>query len=270
MTKAKLSTLELGGNLELSRRGHKYLGGSRIRLLEAIERTGSISQAAREVSLSYKAAWDAVDAMNNLAERPLLVRTPGGAHGGGSHLTEHGREIVRLYRLMESGYQRLLRQMQAQIHDFDTLNEFLRAITVKTSARNQFRGTVKTVQKGAVNADVLLDIGEGISLFANITNEAVEDLRLKPGREATALIKSSFVLLATGENLRISARNQLRGTVAELIGGAVNSEVIVQLPGARRLTAIVTNDAVRDLQLAVGDACCALIKASHVILAVND
>ena len=270
MAKAKLSSLELGGNLELSRRGHKYLGDHRIGLLEAIERTGSISQAAREVNLSYKAAWDAVDAMNNLAERPLLVRSPGGSHGGGSQLTDHGREIVRLYRLMESGYQRLLRQMQAQIHDFDTLNDFLRAITVKTSARNQFRGTVTEVHKGAVNADVIVDVGDGVSIFANITNEAVEDLRLKRGREATALIKSSFVLLAADDTLRVSARNQLHGKVAEIIPGAVNTEVIMQLPGARRLTAIVTNEAVRELALSVGDPCQALIKASHVILAVSD
>jgi molybdate transport system regulatory protein len=270
VVKGKLSHLELDGSLELSRRGQRYLGGNRIRLLEAIDRTGSISQAAREVELSYKAAWDAVDAMNNLAERPLLIRSPGGSHGGGSRLTEHGHEIVRMYRLLESGYQRLLTQMQAHTQDFESLNDFLRAITVKTSARNQFRGTVKSVHKGAVNADVLLEVGAGVTIFANITNESVEDLRLKRGREATALIKSSFVLLTTDEHPRVSARNQLRGTVAELISGSVNSEVVLQLPGDRRLTAIVTNEAVKDLRLAVGSPCCALIKASHVILAVND
>ncbi|HEX4023245.1 MAG TPA: TOBE domain-containing protein [Steroidobacteraceae bacterium] len=268
--KAKPGNLEIGGSLELSRRGRKYLGGNRIRLLEAIDRLGSISQAAKDVDLSYKAAWDSVDAMNNLAEQPLLIRAPGGRHGGGSHLTAHAHQIVRLYRLLESGYQRLLGQMQAQSHDFDALNEFLRAITVKTSARNQFRGTVKSVRKGAVNADVLLDLGEGLTIFANITNDAVADLALKRGREATALIKSSFVLLSPDREVRTSARNRLCGTVAQIIRGSVNSEVIVQLPGVRRLTAIVTNEAVEELELVVGAACCALIKASHVIIAVSD
>jgi molybdate transport system regulatory protein len=263
-------TLQIGGSLELSRRGHKYLGGNRIRLLEAIDRLGSISRGARDVGLSYKAAWDAADAMNNLAEQPLLIRVPGGKHGGGSRLTTHGREIVRLYRLLESGYQRLLGQMQAQSHDFDALNDFLRAITVKTSARNQFRGTVKTVRKGAVNADVLLDLGDGLTIFANITNNAVSELGLKRGREATALIKSSFVLLSPDPNVRISARNRLCGTITEIIRGSVNSEAIVQLPGARRLTAIVTNDSVKELGLTVGAPCCALIKASHVLIAVSD
>ena len=141
---------------------------------------------------------------------------------------------------------------------------------MRTSARNQFRGTVTSVRKGGVNADVILDVGEGVRIFANITNEAVDDLRLEPGREATALIKASFVLLASEPNVRISARNQLRGTVAQIIAGGVNSEVVLQLAGARRLTAIVTHEALQDLQLSVGTACCALIKASHVILAVSD
>ncbi|HTW75661.1 MAG TPA: TOBE domain-containing protein [Steroidobacteraceae bacterium] len=270
MHKARTGALELGGSIELSRRGHKYLGGNRIRLLEAIDRLGSITQAAKDVNLSYKAAWDSVDAMNNLAERPLLIRAPGGQGGGGSRLTEHGREIVRLYRLLESGYQRLLTQMQAQMHDFDSLNELLRSITVKTSARNQYRGTVRSVHIGAVNADVILELGEGLSIFANITKEAVEELHLKRGREATALIKSSLVLLSPDASVRTSARNRLCGTISEIITGSVNSEVVLQLPGARRLAAIVTNEAVRELQLATGAACCALIKASHVILAVND
>jgi molybdate transport system regulatory protein len=177
---------------------------------------------------------------------------------------------VRLYRLLESGYQRLLVQMQAQLHDFDSLNELLRSITMKTSARNQYRGIVQSVQKGAVNADVILEIGDGLTIFANITNDAVEELKLKRGREATALIKSSLVLLSPDTSIRISARNRLYGTVAEVTAGAVNSEVVLQLPGARRLTAIVTNEAVQELQLAVGATCCALVKASHVILAVND
>jgi molybdate transport system regulatory protein len=82
---------------------------------------------------------------------------------------------------------------------------------MKISARNQLRGTVKTVHKGAVNADVILDIGDGLEIFANITNEAVEDLGLKPGRAAVALIKASFILLSPDPDIRISARNRLRG-----------------------------------------------------------
>ena len=67
---------------------------------------------------------------------------------------------------------------------------------MKTSARNHFAAYGKRLRKGAVNADVILDLGGGLEIFANITNEAVEDLQLKKGREAVALIKASFVLLS--------------------------------------------------------------------------
>jgi len=141
---------------------------------------------------------------------------------------------------------------------------------MKTSARNQFSGTVKAVRKGAVNANVILDLGNGLEIFANITNEAVEDLDLKPGRNALALIKSSFVLLTPESNVRISARNQLRGTVREIIRGTVNDEVKLQLPGGLIITAIVTHEGVKELGLAQGAHCTALIKSSHILIAVND
>jgi molybdate transport system regulatory protein len=270
MVKPKQAPLAVRGDLWLGRKGKAFLNENRIDLLESIDRLGSITRAAKDVGLSYKGAWDAVDAMSNLADRPLMVRATGGPHGGGSHLTEHGQELVRLYRLLQSGYQRLLAQMQTQVHDFDKLNELIKAITMKTSARNQFRGTVKAVHKGAVNADVILDIGDGLQIFASITNEAVEDLGLMPGRSAMALIKASFILLSPDANIRISARNRLRGTVTEIIPGAVNCEIKLQLAGARVLTAVITRDALKELGLVKGTVCTALIKASHILIAVND
>jgi molybdate transport system regulatory protein len=140
---------------------------------------------------------------------------------------------------------------------------------MRISARNQFRGVVKSVHQGAVNSDVVLEIGDGLEIFANLTNEAVADLRLVPGRPATAVIKSSFVLLSPDPQVRISARNRLTGIVCAVIPGAVNCEVKIQLAGARVLTAIVTTDALNELQLLTGGSCTALIKASHVLIAVD-
>ncbi len=269
-TSNRAAMLSVHGGVWLEKRGCKFAGADRIALLESIDRTGSITAAAKDVGLSYKAAWDAVDAMNNVAAQPLLVRSAGGQHGGGSSLTGHGRRLVQLYRVLESGYLQLLQQMQAQLDDADKLGELMQAITMRTSARNQFRGVIKLVRRGAVNADVILDLGEGLEIFANITNEAVDDLGLAPGRNAVALIKSSFVVLSPDATVRVSARNQLRGTVSAVISGSVNAEVRMLLAGGRTLTAIVTNDALHELGLVEGAACTALIKASHVLMAVND
>ncbi|MEZ5579955.1 MAG: TOBE domain-containing protein [Candidatus Competibacteraceae bacterium] len=114
--------------------------------------------------------------------------------------------------------------------DFDQINNLLKAINMKTSARNQFRGQVSYLEKGAVNSEVKVDMGEGLEIFAIVTNEAVEDLGLVLGKETMVLIKSSFVLLSPDEKLRISARNRLYGTVREVVPGAVNSEVQLSFP----------------------------------------
>ena len=99
---------------------------------------------------------------------------------------------------------------------------------------------------------------------------ASKDLGLAPGREAIAIIKSSFVILAKGdEPLRISARNRLVGTVLRHDVGAVNDEVVLDLGDGKTITATITRESGKDLVFAAGERAQALVKASHVILAVD-
>ena len=100
-----MKTHRLHGKLEVATEFGSFLGDTRIRRLEAIATHGSISQAAKAVPLSYKAAWDAIDAMNNLADQPLVLRSTGGKNGGGTLLTEHGSRTIALYRALEADHQ---------------------------------------------------------------------------------------------------------------------------------------------------------------------
>lgn len=84
-----------------------------------------------------------------------------------------------------------------------------------------------------------------------------------------ALIKASFVLLSPDSEVKISARNRLTGTISAMLPGAVNCEVKLALPGERTLGAVITNESAEELGLAVGQPCTALIKASHVIIAID-
>lgn len=265
----KPQALEFSGRFWLNREDRGYLGAGRIELLERIGECGSITQAAKRMGMSYKTAWDAVEAMNNLAEWPLVVRAVGGKGGGGTQLTDYGRQVIVGYRLLEAEHRRFLARMEACVHDFAQINNLVKAINMKISARNQFRGQVSSLEKGAVNSEVKVNLGQGLEIVAIVTNEAVEELGLALDQEALVLIKASFVLLSPDEHLRISARNRLCGTVRETIPGAVNTEVKLELPGGRMLTAIITKDSSEELGLAPGQRACAWIKASHVILAVN-
>lgn len=138
-----------------------------------------------------------------------------------------------------------------------------------TSARNEFAGTLTNVTKGAVNAEVILDIGGGLSLVAIITNASVDSLGLAAGKPAVALIKAPWVILTTNDHLKTSARNRLCGSVVTAREGAVNAEVTLDIGEGKKLTAIVTNDSLQSLGLKVGVHACALIKASHIILAIS-
>ena len=140
---------------------------------------------------------------------------------------------------------------------------------MKTSARNQFLGKIKSIKLGAVNSEVVMDIGGGDSIAAVITNESVDHLGLKVGTEAYAMIKAPWVIVTTSEGFKTSARNELHGTVVRCQEGAVNGEVIIELAGGKTVAAIITNDSIKSLGLKDGVKACALIKASHVILAVN-
>jgi molybdate transport system regulatory protein len=239
-----------------------------LELLERIDASGSISAAANTMGMSYKAAWQAVEAMNNLSEQPVVARQTGGKHGGGTTLTEYGRRVVAAYRRLEKERARVMTQLNRIMGDFDQYYQLIRRFDMKTSARNQFLGKVKTVKIGAVNAEVILDIGGGDELAAIITNDSVEHLDLKPGDEAYALIKAPWVILTTDDSLKTSARNRLCGTVVRCQEGAVNGEVVIELPGGKLVAAIITNDSIHSLGLKIGVKACALIKASHIILAI--
>ncbi len=139
-----------------------------------------------------------------------------------------------------------------------------------TSARNQLSGKVSAIQRGAVNDEVAITLPDGQAIVAILTHSSTESLGLKAGSDAFALIKASSVILLTDTaGIRLSTRNQLTGTVTEVVKGAVNSEVILTLGSGTVITAIITNDSVQSLGLAAGKSATAAFKASSVIVGVK-
>lgn len=262
--------LELQGQLWLRAGGQDLGGAARIELLKAVAERGSITQAAKAVGMSYKAAWDAIDAMNRLAGEPLVARSTGGRGGGSTSLTEHGRRLVERYTQIDAAHQRFMKLLNDESIDLHKDFSLLRILTMKTSARNQFVGTVSSVRSGAVNDEVELTLPGGARLVAVVTRESTRALKLRTQMTAIALVKSSSVLVATElDGARLSARNQLTGTVIAVTEGAVNAEVEIQLDdGATRIAATVTQASVKAMGLAKGVRATALFKASSVILAV--
>ncbi|MGE8330771.1 MAG: TOBE domain-containing protein [Paraburkholderia nemoris] len=267
-------TLELGGSVWFQAGAQTLGGASRIALLAAIGETGSITSAAKAVGISYKGAWDAVDTMNNLAGEPLVMRLTGGKGGGGTTLTPRAVKLIETFRAVEREHQRFLERAGAAIEGFATDWDLIGRIGVKTSARNQLYGTVSAITRGTVNDEITLTLPGGHAIVSVITHESTETLGLVEGVAAFALIKASWVVLlvdnASGAPLKLSARNQLRGTVQSVKRGAVNAEVSLVLEGGAVITAVVTNESVDTLGLVEGGSAVAAFKASSVILGVKD
>lgn len=247
-------------------------GRERIDLLDAIAHTGSITAAALRVGLSFRGAWDAVQALNNLFDSPLVRAAPGGRGGGRAEVTAEGRAVVVAYRAIERDLDAAMAALERRIASADAASAFelFWRLGMRTSARNALRGEVSAVEVGAVNTEVRIALGEGLSLAAIITRRSAEDLDLRPGAAVIALVKSSSIILAPGADPpRTSARNALSGVVARVERGAVNDEVSLDIGGGRTLVATLTHESARTLGLEPGAPATALFKASQIILAVE-
>ncbi|MFN3398221.1 MAG: molybdopterin-binding protein [Sulfurimicrobium sp.] len=141
---------------------------------------------------------------------------------------------------------------------------------MNTSAHNQFAGQVSAVKTGPVNAEVDLLLPGGETIVAVVTHASVDNLGLKPGVSAVALVKASWIILtAGGSDMKFSTRNRLCGKVSKVVKGMVNTEIMLKIAGGNELSAIITNESVTKLGLKEGVETCAIFKASSVIIGVK-
>ena len=242
----------------------------RIRLLEEIDRRGSINQAARQVPLSYKAAWDAVEALNSVAPEPVVVRA-----GTGSQLSHYGRRLVCVYRTLEAEYQRALDGLSRRLHEgnLETVLSFRQALhrlTLKTSARNQFLGRVVGLQPDGFYCVVRVQLDEVQHIVATITATSVKSLGLNVGKEVFVMIKSSSVMLTPDRSVRLSVPNQLLGHVCGFCEGSVHDEVVVALTSGRTLACLMERGTCAVLGIELNSPVRAFFKSSSVMVAVYE
>jgi molybdate transport system regulatory protein len=247
------------------------VGRDRIRLLQAVAREGSITAGAKAVGLTYKAAWDALDAMTNLFGRPLLETWSGGRAGGGARLTATGVRVIEAFGRLEAEMARVLRALEPELagSGISPLN-LVSGFFMKTSARNALRGKIVDIRSDTLHAEIAVAVSGDTIIYALVTNQSVRDLGLCIGRDAVVLIKASFVLIAPDHDApAMSARNCLPGVVRRCETSAVNAEVVLDIGGGKTLAATITAQSAADLGLVPGKPACALFDAAHVIVAID-
>lgn len=138
---------------------------------------------------------------------------------------------------------------------------------MKLSARNQFKGVITNIENGAVNGIVTIDV-QGTKMTATISMGSIKGLGLEVGKPAYAVIKATEVMVGKGE-LKLSARNQFPGKVVKVVEGAVNDIVIIDT-GKFEVTATISKTSVENLELKPGVDAVAVIKATSVMVGVDD
>lgn len=195
-----LATLDkkIDAALALRSDGRLLVGRDRIKVLEAVAEHGSIARAAKATGFSYKGAWDAFTAIDNPLPSPAFVLRAGGRSGGGAVVTLEGLRLIEAFHRLE---ERLTRISSAiALEGLGGVDDFhLRSVGFRISARNVFQTEVVKVEAGPVDVEAALRLFDAIPLHAIVTNEAAQELDLKPGRRALALVKSPFVELSRVE-----------------------------------------------------------------------
>ncbi len=257
--------MKIQSSLWFENEGRAFFGKGRIELLERIDRLGSISKAARAMKMSYKAAWDAVNEMNQLSEEPIVVRESGGKGGGGTRLTAKGREYIRTFKEISALQGRLLELLGEEAEDLRRLHTLRERLTLQTSARNQYLGRVVLVETTPVACDVTLDLGEGMVLRAEITHRSAETMGVGVGENFFALIKSNWVGLEREAPQR--KINAFEGEIVRIEEDGRLCEVTLGVSGERRIVSVIATERWNRLDLDVGARAFALIEPSDVLLA---
>ncbi|MFN8370691.1 MAG: TOBE domain-containing protein [Bacteriovoracaceae bacterium] len=216
-----------------------------IKLIEAISRFGSIKDAASNLGISYRTAWNTIQVMNRSVNGPLIETINGGKNGGGAILTIDGKKILIEYQMVMNELNVFSLKLNNNIEFYNLKRRSL----MRTSARNQFLGSVIKVKKGAVNSEVEILINGGDHIIASITNESVKSLKLKKSVEVWTLIKASWVILSCDQKITLSARNCFKGAVTHIKKGAINSEIELSLESGNKIISTITNESLKDLKL---------------------
>ena len=221
--------------------GHA-LADKRIDILRQIGVCGSISQAARAVGVSYKAAWQAVDTLTNLAGTPLVARAVGGAGGGGAQLTEAGHQLLAAADAMAQARGAVLSRWQATPH----AGPALARLAVRTSMRNQLPCVVERLLVQGQIVGVQLRLGAdgagGAVLASRITRESAELLDLQPGLAVQALCKATAVrverggrLASAGALVNAPGTHRLPAKATRVVRGESGDEVSAELVGGLQM-----------------------------------
>ncbi|UOD51548.1 LysR family transcriptional regulator [Orrella daihaiensis] len=236
----------------------------RIEVLRAIGRLGSISEAARANGVSYKAAWQAIETLTNLAATPLLQKVVGGAGGGGARLTPAGEQLLRAADHLHQARAIALAEIQGQTTEPSGTISNIASLALRTSMRNQLPCTVAAIERPHGAPRIWLELTDGQRLSARITRESLELLNLSVGMPVLALCKATAVTIAP-TIVAMGEVNLLKGHVTKRLGVKSDGQVSLTIGQGLQVAGFVSAGA----QLKLKQVATAAIAESAIVIGLT-
>jgi len=246
--------------------GHNLVD-KRIEILRLVGQSGSISQAARDAKISYKAAWQAIDTLTNLAGVVLVERAVGGQGGGGANITPAGQKLLSIANLLNDSRQQLFASFNADELSLPGALPVLSGMNLRTSMRNQLPCRIAKIEVQGQVARVHLELAGGAKLVSRITKASAELLTLKKNLEVLALCKATAVSVALKQPLQAGGASKLQaltGSAVRISRGKFGDEISLQLGAELQIVGF----AAPELKVKIGDAVFASIDEAAVVIAL--
>lgn len=213
------------------------LADKRIDILRRVGDVGSISEAARRAGLSYKAAWQAIETLSNIAGGPLVEKVVGGSHGGGTRLTATGEEVLQIADELTRARAEVLSRFR--LRDNPGLQN-IGTSSLRTSMRNQFPAVIKTMKIGSALVRLILAIDQTHLIRASCTMESSQLLGLREGMSVLALAKATAVNITADNPTDARHRdNEIVGIVLRTERDDKGGECTIQLPSGLTIVGFV-------------------------------
>lgn len=237
----------------------------RISLLKAISQTGSLSQAAKLIGISYKTAWDAIHDLNQLADTPFVNASTGGKGGGGAELSSYAKRFIALYDSLTEIQRHAFDLLDDERVPVDDLLTVASTLSLQSSARNQLYGTVSAIKVNDVAGHVLVLLQDKkTELIAYITHSSIERLNLSVGKKVLLMIKAPQIDIIHSE---AAHQNAYQTMVEKIIPSDQWVELVLRVSSTVMLYASRPIGELTELNIKQGQKISVSIHPENIIIA---
>jgi molybdate transport system regulatory protein len=247
----------INGNFWVNKDEKAFIGKGRVKLLKNIQIYGSISKAAKQMKMSYKAAWDSVDIMNKLSNEPLVTKVTGGVGGGGTVITAYAKEIINAYNELRNLHESYLKNLD------NLFDELVIDLKNEKPFFSKLEGIITNIISKNETCEIEIVLNSKQKLITIVNEEFLEKRELKVDKSVKLLIETSSIVITKDANSS-SARNQLKGIVEEINDDGISTYLTINCGNKDIINAKITNSSYKNLSIEKNNEVFAFFKAYNI------